>query len=357
VHLMSEEELAPPAAEPEPTTPPVADKTAGQLLREAREAKGLHVATLAVSLKVPIKKLEALEADRLEDLPDAVFVRALASSVCRSLKIAPAPVLERLPQLNTRVLDANDQGMNIPFRTRADGSVPFAMSAFSRSSVLAVLGLLLAAVVVILLPDFNVRSAGMSSDFNAAGPASGAGVSLGLASNVLSTPVTSTTNTARVAMSVSAMSPAMSAPAGTTASGVAEPAAGLAAKSTVLPLAKTTTLASLSGSPAVSTPLVNSPTLTLAPETTSAAPLPADSIVVFSASGDSWIEVRDVSGKIILQRTLQNGEKVGAGPSMGKLPYNVVVGRSGLTQVTVRGKAFELAPVSSRDSVARFQVK
>ena len=72
--------------------------TAGTLLRRAREAAGLHVAALAVSLKVPVRKLEALESDRYDLLPDAVFVRALASSVCRTLKIDPQPVLDRLPQ-------------------------------------------------------------------------------------------------------------------------------------------------------------------------------------------------------------------------------------------------------------------
>ena len=38
------------------------DLTAGALLRQAREAAGLHIAALAVSLKVPVKKIEALEA-------------------------------------------------------------------------------------------------------------------------------------------------------------------------------------------------------------------------------------------------------------------------------------------------------
>ena len=51
-----------------------------------------------MSLKVPVRKLEALEDDRYDLLPDAVFVRALASSVCRTLKIDPQPVLDRLPQ-------------------------------------------------------------------------------------------------------------------------------------------------------------------------------------------------------------------------------------------------------------------
>src|SRR6059036_2717399 len=86
--------------------------SAGSLLREAREAAGLHVATLAVALKVPVRKLEALEDDRYDQLPDAVFVRALASSVCRTLKIDAQPVLERLPQTATPRLVQLDEGIN-----------------------------------------------------------------------------------------------------------------------------------------------------------------------------------------------------------------------------------------------------
>ena len=56
--------------------------TAGGLLKEARQAAGMHIAALAVALKVPVSKLEALEADNYAVLPDTVFVRALASSVC-----------------------------------------------------------------------------------------------------------------------------------------------------------------------------------------------------------------------------------------------------------------------------------
>ena len=57
------------------------DTSAGAMLREARELEGLDIAALAVSLKVPVKKLEALEADRFDLLPDTVFARALAASV------------------------------------------------------------------------------------------------------------------------------------------------------------------------------------------------------------------------------------------------------------------------------------
>ncbi|HPH15047.1 MAG TPA: helix-turn-helix transcriptional regulator, partial [Burkholderiaceae bacterium] len=86
-----------PALVAEPINPglPRHEVSAGALLRQAREAAGLHIAALAVSLKVPVKKLEALESDRLDLLPDAVFARALASSMCRALKIDAAPILER----------------------------------------------------------------------------------------------------------------------------------------------------------------------------------------------------------------------------------------------------------------------
>ena len=70
---------------------------AGALLRSARQASGLHIAALAVTLKVPVKKLEALESDRLDLLADAVFVRALAASVCRTLKVDATPILALLP--------------------------------------------------------------------------------------------------------------------------------------------------------------------------------------------------------------------------------------------------------------------
>ena len=71
--------------------------SAGALLKTAREAQGLHIDALAVTLKVPVLKLEALEADRHEVLSDLVFTRALAASVCRVLKVDPAPIMAALP--------------------------------------------------------------------------------------------------------------------------------------------------------------------------------------------------------------------------------------------------------------------
>ena len=135
----------------QPAQPPES-VTAGTLLRRARDAAGLHVAALAVSLKVPVRKLEALENDRYELLPDAVFVRALASSVCRTLKIDPQPVLDRLPQTAAPRLIRDSDGLNAPFRAPRDGSTPGWLEQLSKPVILSVFGLLLGALVLILLP-------------------------------------------------------------------------------------------------------------------------------------------------------------------------------------------------------------
>lgn len=70
---------------------------AGQLLRQYRESTGLHIVALSSALKVARAKLEALEADRLDELPDVVYARALAMSCCRYMGKDSEPVLALMP--------------------------------------------------------------------------------------------------------------------------------------------------------------------------------------------------------------------------------------------------------------------
>lgn len=125
---------------------------AGNLLRSAREATGLHVAALAVSLKVPVKKLEALEAGRIDLLPDLTFARALAASVCRTLKIDPTPVLAHFPATGVSRLGAEAPSINTPYRPTGLGPRISLRGQMLNPSVLAVAALLIAAVAVVLWP-------------------------------------------------------------------------------------------------------------------------------------------------------------------------------------------------------------
>jgi cytoskeleton protein RodZ len=79
----------------------------------------------------------------------------------------------------------------------------------------------------------------------------------------------------------------------------------------------------------------------------------AGGVVVFRTKGPSWVEVTDAKGVVTLRRLLTAGETAGAS---GTLPLAVTVGSVNSTEVQVRGRAYDLAPVS-RDNVARFEVK
>ncbi|MDZ4206182.1 helix-turn-helix domain-containing protein [Rhodoferax sp.] len=127
--------------------------TAGVLLKAAREAQGLHIGALAVTLKVPVRKLEALESDRHEVLGDLVFARALAASVCRVLKIDAAPVLAALPHSEMPRFKTDDAGLNTPFK---ESGVVYGQALKSRLTsplALAVALLLLGALLLVLLPE------------------------------------------------------------------------------------------------------------------------------------------------------------------------------------------------------------
>lgn len=308
--------------------------SAGTLLRQAREAAGLHVDTLAANLKVPVRKLEALEQDRYEELPDAVFVRALASSVCRTLKMDPAPVLQRLPQTPQPRLAQTAEGINAPFHSPKDGPQPGLLHQVSRPVLLTVVALLLGALVLIFLP---MAQRGYDTVVEANRPA-------GDAERTEAAPGETTTIVGPADGSLAGLPAAPASAAGAESTDVAQsPDAGAAAGSAGMQLRTSASTATGAGSPASAA----------APAAAASGPIDARGIVVFRARAESWVQVKDASGNTVMQRLLAPGESAGAS---GALPLSVVVGSAGDTEVQVRGKPFDLARLA-RDNVARFEVK
>lgn len=299
----------------------ITHKTAGDLLREAREAHGLHIEMVAAALKVPPQKLLALEADDIASLPDPVFARALASSVCRALRIDPAPVLAKLPTTQKVSLAAADRTLktNISSGTprwagngRSSGGLP------SRALLTVVVLLLIGAGALFWLPQSVFDQLGASvSRLTAHGPAD--------------TPATNDASAGTpggsgvVAEAVPAQAVAPSGPVG---AAVETPVAANPANATT-PVATT---------PAAVTP---------------AASAASSQQLVFVAREECWITVTEAGGKQLLRRSLQAGETVGLS---GALPLSVVVGRASSVDVQVRGKPFDLKPVTKSGGVARFEV-
>ena len=305
--------------------------SAGALLRAARESAGLHIAALAVSLKVPVKKLEALEQDRTDLLLDVTFARALAASVCRSLKVDPGPVLARLPQGGAAHLKRQTQRTPTPFRSAGERSgFPF-RSLMTRPAVLAG-GLLLAGTLALVfwpaLKDVAARLAGRSDTL--AAPAE---PPLILELTGPGTPDSGRQPATTGEGSVEGKSAAQGLPS--VFSVPAAPASNLPPSALRSNAEKTASIPESQFVPAAATVAATS------------------GIVTFSAKGQSWVEVTDAKGTVVLRRTLVAGDVVGA---TGALPMSAVVGRVDTTQVEVRGKPLNLLPLS-RDNVARFEVK
>lgn len=327
---------------------PAPEPTAGTLLRQAREAAGMHIAALAVSLKVPVKKLEALEQDRFDLLPDAVFVRALASSVCRTLKLDAAPVLGLLPQTTAPKLTYQGSGINAPFRTPGEGPSPSVWTQVSKQAVLAGLLLLLGALVLIFMPKQDGSS---KTDADTMPPSMGEAVKPLPAAVAMSGPGLADDAKATVPVA-QAHEPFAAASASAPGGLPSTPVAAMAA----VPLSMSA-LAPATATPAPAPASVAATPAAVAPVPVLAASQPAQAapagIVTFRAKGDSWVEVIDAKGTVVLRRLLTAGEVAGAS---GVLPMAAVVGKADVTQVQVRGQAFDLNAVA-RDNVARFEVK
>lgn len=299
--------------------------TAGGLLRQARQESGLHIAALAVALKVPVSKLEALESDDYAALPDTVFVRALASSVCRTLKLDPARVLSLLPQSKNSSLASASAGLNAPVKGTSVRSAGFGgggAATVPRSVVMVVGALLLGALAVLYFPRglapvvldvVQQQSSPTHPEAQRTEPAAMPSVN----------PVASTGGAESAAATIVPPSLPMDAPA----------AQGNAAATLALPASSATSAAAVASVPVTTD--------------SSGGPL------TLRARADSWVQVRDGAGALALQRKLSAGETVDVS---GPLPMAVVVGRADATDVFVRGKAFDLVPVS-RENVARFEVK
>jgi cytoskeleton protein RodZ len=79
----------------------------------------------------------------------------------------------------------------------------------------------------------------------------------------------------------------------------------------------------------------------------------AGAILVVKTQASSWIEVIDGAGVVQARKIMTGGEVLAVS---GARPLSVVIGRSNVTEVQVRGKPLDLTQLS-KNGVARFEVK
>jgi cytoskeleton protein RodZ len=275
-------------------------------LRVLREEAGLHVVALAAMLKVPVQRLEALEAGRYQELPDMTFARALASSICRVLKVDPVPVLATLPGAQSVRLGVSEKNLNTPFREASSGnraavSAPSGGGASFKPAWAAAVLVVVAAVLWWTLPVADAPD---------------------LSVPVVRTPLPE----GDVPMAVPT---------------TPDPVLALAPSVTPVPPA-TAAVNAADGAVAAGV------------STTGTATVPASGVVLRLAARDTvWVEVVGLQNKLLLQRNLQPGESV---EFSSDAPYRVTSGRADVVDVTVRGQAFDVLS-KARNNVARFEVQ
>jgi len=88
-----------PAASPSAAGEPSADPllAAGQLLREARERRGLGLRQLAQETRISTPVLEALERGWRDRLPESAYLRTMLPLIERHLDLEPASLQRLLP--------------------------------------------------------------------------------------------------------------------------------------------------------------------------------------------------------------------------------------------------------------------
>ncbi|MBV8501096.1 MAG: DUF4115 domain-containing protein [Paucibacter sp.] len=283
----------------------------------------MHIAALAALLKVPQAKLEALEADRYADLPDATFARALAKAVCRTLKVDAAPVMELLPRGDGHELHVS-LGINEPYRETSRQGDGFSAQWLQKPVVWGAGLLVLASVGIYEMPAGWLERA----------------------------PAASVPGTASVAASVPASeSVLLAAPA---------PMASEAQAEISVPAASSLTPASPHVDAPISAPAPApvaaaasvAPKLLPVAASPASAPAAGELTLALKMSAPSWVEVVDARGQTLISRTVPGGEEASLS---GAAPLKVKIGNVAGTQLLVRGKPVDL-PSQAKDNVARLEL-
>jgi len=318
----------------------------GELLAQARAKAGFSTADVARQLKLSVGQVEALEAGRFERLPGSVFVRGFIRNYARLVKLDPDHLLiaagSRLPRQEGRPEMPPSQ--NIPFPSaRPPRWRKYAWAAAVIVAVLALYELIVSnkdAVVTTHPVDVEpapVAAPNPQNDLarvadSARSKAQSAAPPVKIADKQKRTAPESVPSAAPVGV-VSSMAPPPES--------MAKPAAPSPAGSVLR-----------SPGPPQQTapgPAPVSPTATVTPEATD----PNAKEVTLAFEDESWVEIRDRNGKVLLWQLNPAGTRQVV---KGSPPLSFVIGNAHGVRVTFDERPVDLAPYTNTD-VARMTLQ
>ncbi|WP_432257483.1 helix-turn-helix domain-containing protein [Cupriavidus sp. TMH.W2] len=294
----------------------------GAALTREREAQRMTVEDVSARLKVAAGKLRAIEAGDLQALPDVTFAKGVMRAYARMLHVDIDPLLARFqPRAVAQVAEIARQregGINAAFddrkRFRSGGSG-------GRWVWLALVAVVVAAGAWF---GFDHIRAWIDARSSAAETVKAEAP----AAEIQSTEAGTVT---------AALPPVMAASDAPAPSAETVPASAAAAPAaTVAPA-----VAAAASAPAAAAPA--------APATAPAAAAGEGELQIRFAA-DTWYEIRDSRGKIVMGGTAKAGQTVAGG---GTAPYKVVIGNvKGVESLTRNGTPVDLK-AANRNNVAR----
>lgn len=290
---------------------PAQGPTVGQTLKAKREERGWPLEQVAEQLKLNNRQLQAIEEDDFEALPGNTFARGFVRNYARLLELDPQPLLDQLTALlpKERIQTALP---HVSDATALNAALPIGRPSRKFSvGIMVVVGLLLGAGTVFWYlqqpPSPDMALSDLSSKGEAAFALQASGIAELNASDVI-------TQAESDASSVSMIS--------------------------ILPL--TSVASEASAVVAVVNPVVAS---------SPAAAGSADVRLV--AEFDSWVQVVDADGQILISQLLKQGMDRSL---TGKAPFKIKIGNAPKTQLYYHGQRIDLAP-HSRADVATLELK
>jgi len=344
------------------TEPAPVDKPGWILLQEARLAQGMDIEPLAAILKIPARKIEALEAGALSGVGDLTFSRALAGSICRQLRIDAKPILAAWP---TRDTLAREVPLNLPNDGAASAATALPPEATTGSGgrvVWAVLVLILVGIGAWLAVTELQRGSERREKAVGAAERLAPETGPGIANQLVISPVEGSSSESG-ADDVKAAKPVLAAPvkvAPVTAAATATSPPATSASAASLDAPANLATPPLTPPPPVPTevvPVAPTPTVGTVPVQKRNQPLSSADIgqhaLVLSAVTESWVEVIGRSGTRVFTRLMSPGDYVVLGDE--DLPYNVLVGNAVGVRVFSRGQPVDVQ-ATARLNVSRFDV-
>ena len=295
-------------------TTPVADTPPGiklgAVLREKRVAMGLSVADVSAQIRLAPRQIEALEADDFGNLPELPFVRGFVRSYAKLLQLDERPLLAMLPDPHPVHERIEPVSVGVPFDVKQLSKQQNKIWLAASAGV---------AVVALAFAGWHFSTPKKSS------------VEKVETSSVLEMAVVLPEQT----FAVSAVTPADGADVHPDEEPV-KPNAATAAK----PALKPELAPVQSAIPA--TRVIDAPV-------TEATKLR----VVFD--GESWSEIKDATGRILLSQVNAPGSELNLN---GKAPYELVIGNARTVHLYRRGKPVDLTRYINKTSeVARLTLE